>query len=89
MTFGLKKDYKEQPHFSRFPIEQDLVSPCGKTWDRLETHFYHYDPTLAPEGKTVMACSFYTKNGNYWIDLRKNDRKKYREIKKQFIESLK
>ena len=88
VTFGLKKDYKEQPHFSRFPIEQDLVSPCGKTWDRLETHFYHYDPTLAPEGKTVMACSFYTQNGKYWIDLRKNDRKKYRAVKQQFIDDL-
>ncbi len=88
VTFGLKRDYKELPHFSRFPIEKELHSPCGKTWDRLETHFYHYDPTLAPEGKTVMACSFYTRNGNFWIDLRKNDRKKYRETKAQFIRDL-
>ena len=88
VTFGLKKDYKEYPHFSRFPIEKHLQSPCGKTWDRLETHFYHYDPTLAPAGKTVMACSFYTKNGKYWIDLRKNDRKKYRIEKQKFIDDL-
>jgi phytoene dehydrogenase-like protein len=88
VTFGLKRDYKEYPHFNRFPIEKELHSPCGKTWDRLETHFYHYDPTLAPAGKTVMACSFYTKNGQYWIDLRKNDRKKYREVKNQFISEL-
>lgn len=88
-TFGLKKDYKEYPHFSRFPISTKLESPCGTSWVRLETHFYHYDPTLAPEGKTVMACSFYTRNGNYWIDLRKNDRKKYREEKEKFIEALK
>jgi phytoene dehydrogenase-like protein len=88
VTFGLKRDYKEQPHFIRFPITTQLVSPCGTKWDRLETHFYHYDPTLAPEGKTVMACSFYTKNGQYWIDLRKNDRKKYREEKLKFIASI-
>lgn len=88
VTFGLKRDYKEYPHFSRFPIQSPLHSPCGKSWDRLETHFYHYDPTLAPAGKTVMACSFYTKNGNYWIDLRKNDRKKYREMKTKFTSDL-
>lgn len=88
VTFGLKHDYKEEPHFNRFPIATDLKSPCGKTWNRLETHFYHYDPTLAPAGKTVMACSFYTKNGNYWIDLRKNDRKRYRAEKQQFIDDI-
>ena len=88
VTFGLKKNYNEQPHFSRFPIDKKLESPFGTSWNRLETHFYHYDPTLAPEGKTVMAYSIYTKNGNYWIELRKNDRKKYREEKQQFINAI-
>ncbi|HMN32107.1 MAG TPA: NAD(P)/FAD-dependent oxidoreductase [Chitinophagaceae bacterium] len=88
VTFGLKRDYKEQYHFNRFPINTKLNSPCGKSWDRLETHFYYYDPTLAQEGKTVMACSFYTSNGKYWIDLRKNDRKKYREEKQKFVDDL-
>lgn len=88
VSFGLKKTYKEYPHFHRFPIELQLKSPCGTTWDRLEVHFYNYDPTLAPEGKTVMACSFYTTNGNYWINLRKNERVKYREEKTKFVNSV-
>ena len=88
VSFGLKKSYKNYPHFSRFPTEVKLESPCGKSWDRLEAHFYNYDPTLAPEGKTVMACSFYTTNGQYWIDLRKNDRPKYRAEKKKFTDAL-
>lgn len=88
VTLGLKKNYKNQPHFFRFPIDTKLESPCGANWERLETHFYHYDPTLAPEGKTVMASSFYTTNGQYWIDLRKNDRPKYRLEKKKFTDSL-
>lgn len=88
VSFGLKKQYKELPHFTRFPISTKLESPCGTSWVRLETHFYNYDPTLAPEGKTVMACSFYTRNGAYWIDLRKNDRKKYREEKEKFVAAI-
>lgn len=88
VSFGLKKTYKEQNHFYRFPSAHTLESPCGTKWDRLETHFYNYDPTLAPEGKTVMACSFYTTNGNYWINLRKNERAKYREEKTKFVNSL-
>ncbi len=87
-SFGLKKDYKEYPHFYRFPTEVRLQSPCGTSWDRLEVHFYSYDTTMAPKGKTVMACSFYTTNGNYWINLRKNERVKYREEKKKFTDTL-
>ena len=87
-SFGLKKAYKNNPHFIRFPIDKKLESPCGTSWERLETHFYNYDPTLAPDGKTVMACCFYTTNGDYWINLRKNDRPKYREEKKKFVNSL-
>lgn len=88
VSFGLKSDYKNQPHFYRFPVNKKLESPCGTSWERIETHFYHYDPTLAPEGKTILACCFYTTNGNYWIDLRKNNRVKYREEKAKFVESL-
>lgn len=88
VSFGLKKDYKGYPHFYRFPTEVSLHSPCGTSWERLETHFYNYDPTLAPEGRTVMACSFYTTQGKYWIDLRKNDRATYREVKRKFVDDL-
>ncbi len=88
VSFGLKKKYDGYPHFIRFPIKGKLESPCGTSWERLETHFYSYDPTLAPEGKTVMACSFYTLNGKYWIDLRKNERPKYREVKTKFTTDL-
>ena len=88
VSFGLKESYQNFPHFYRFPTDVKLISPCGTSWDRLEVHFYNYDPTLAPEGKTIMACSFYTTNGNYWINLRKNDRVKYREEKIKFTSSL-
>lgn len=88
VSFGVNKSFEGHGHFSRFPISETLSSPCGKSWDRLEVHIYNYDPTLAPKGKTVIACSFYTKNGTYWIDLRKNDRAKYREEKTKFCKAV-
>jgi phytoene dehydrogenase-like protein len=87
-SFGINKPLKDEPHFIRFPITKTLISPCGTTWDRLEVHIYNYDPTLAPTGKTVIACSFYTSNGEYWINLRKNNRAKYREEKAKFCSSI-
>ncbi len=88
VSFGITIDMKHRAHFSRFPITKAIVSPDGNTYTRLEAHFYNYDPTMAPAGKTVVVSSFYTTNGDYWIDLRKNDRKKYREYKQQFADAV-
>ena len=87
-SFGIANEFKDFPHYSRFPIDTEIVSPDGTVYNRLEVHIYNYDPTLAPAGKTVVTVSFFTKNRNYWIDLRKNDRKRYREEKKLFLEQV-
>jgi phytoene dehydrogenase-like protein len=87
-SFGLAGEFKEVPHFSRFPLETALVSPDGTVYTRLEVHVYNYDPTLAPTGKTVVTVSFYTKERDFWINLRKTERAKYRQVKAQFAEQI-
>ncbi len=64
------------------------MSPDGSTYNRLEVHIYNYDTTLAPEGKTSVTVSFYTKNREFWIDARKHDRPKYREAKNDFTQKV-
>ena len=88
LGFGINADLKDHPHFSRYPLTEDLILPDGTKYDRLEVHIYNYDPTMAPAGKTAVVVSFYTKNGDWWIDLRKNNRQKYREVKKEFTEKI-
>ncbi len=87
-SFGINKDLSDQPHFSRFPLSTPILSPDGTQYERLEVHIYNYDPTLAPKGKTSVVVSFYTEKADYWIDLRKNDRPKYREAKKQMLGTI-
>lgn len=88
LGFGINADLSEHPHFSRFPLNEILTLPCGTVYDRLEVHVYNYDRTMAPEGKTSVVVSFYTKKGDWWIDLRKNNRPEYRRVKKEFIEKI-
>lgn len=88
LGFGINADLKDHPHFSRYPLTEDLILPDGTKYDRLEVHIYNYDPTMAPAGKTAVVVSFYTKNGDWWIDLRKNNRQKYREVKKEFTDKI-
>lgn len=88
LGFGIADEFKDQPHFSRFPLKEDLILPDGTKYDRLEVHIYNYDKTMAPAGKSSVIVSFYTKNGDWWLDLRKNDRPKYREVKKEFTQKI-
>lgn len=88
LTLGVKEDFSEFPHFFRFPLKKEFCSPDGTAYKRLEVHIYNYDKTLAPEGKTVIAVSLYTKNGQFWIDLRNDDPEEYRRNKKLFADTL-
>jgi phytoene dehydrogenase-like protein len=87
-SFGINKDLSALPHFFRFPLQEDLVSPDGTKYHRFEIHIYNYDPTLAPEGKTSVTVSFYTTKRDFWIDARAQDRPKYRAAKEEFTQKI-
>lgn len=87
-SFGVALDLKDYPHFSRFPLETELCSPDGMQYNRFEIHVYNYDPTLTPAGKSCVIVNFYTQCADYWIELRKNQRQEYRNIKKEWIEKV-
>jgi len=88
ISLGVGRDFKEHPHFFRFPMKNEYRSPDGTIYNRIEVHIYHYDPFLAPEGKTVIAMSFYTRQGDFWIDLRNNDREEYDRLKSDFAKTM-
>lgn len=88
VSLGVSRNYKEYPHFFRFPMQSEYVSLDGTRYNRLEVHIYHYDPTLAPEGKTIIVMSFYTRNGEYWINLRNDDRDAYKQKKEEFANAM-
>lgn len=88
VSLGVSRDFKEFPHFFRFPVEQEYTSPDGTVYNRIEAHIYHYDKSLAPEGKTVIAMSFYTRNGDFWINLRESNREEYKRCKNSFATAM-
>ena len=88
VSLGVGRTFKEYPHFFRFPFKNGYRSPDGTVYDWMEVHIYHYDPTLAPEGKTIIVMSFYTRNGEFWINLRNNDLGEYNRCKKDFESTM-
>jgi phytoene dehydrogenase-like protein len=88
VSLGIKREFKEFPHFFRFAMKPELISPDGTKYKFLECHFYNYDSTLTSKGKTVVSFSFYTVNSDYWIDLRRNDKEAYNKAKMKFAEEV-
>ncbi len=85
---GLNCSLRDFPSFSRFPLEAPLLSPDGTKYERIEMHIHNYDTTLAPEGKTVVSVSLYTKNGDYWIKLREADLVSYNKTKTELAQQV-
>jgi phytoene dehydrogenase-like protein len=88
VALGVSGTFDNLPHFFRFPLDEDLVSPDGSRYSRLEVHVYNYDPTMAPAGKTVITISYYTVEGDYWINLRDSDKKAYDIQKNHFAQQI-
>ncbi len=88
VSLGVGRSFKEYPQFFRFPIKNHYLSADGTVYDWMEVHIYHYDSTLAPEGKTIIVMSFYTRNGEFWINLRNNDKETYDRKKEEFAASM-
>ncbi len=88
VSLGVAANYNQHPPFMRFPLDRKLVSPDGTEHNRMEIHLNNYDPSAAPAGKTVVYLSFYTRQADFWIDLREKDYPGYLEQKQDFAEQI-
>lgn len=67
------------PHFLRLAVSGAL--PDGTLFEQLEIEVGNFDPALAPEGKATLTANFTTREGEWWISLRKSDFDAYRRAK--------
>ncbi|MBW6461182.1 MAG: NAD(P)/FAD-dependent oxidoreductase [Bacteroidales bacterium] len=88
VSLGVTGSLDDWSHFFRFPLPETLHSPDGMTYERFEVHIYNYDPTLAPEGRTLLSVSFNTDYGDFWIGLYHSDRQAYDRMKGEFANKI-
>jgi phytoene dehydrogenase-like protein len=62
------------------------VTIAGRERETLNVKMYNFDPTLAPEGKTVLRVKFNT-DYDYWENLHK-DSERYKAEKKQIVDTV-
>jgi phytoene dehydrogenase-like protein len=83
VSLGVSRTFPGISHSLVFPLEKPLVLDPGTEKKDIMFHIYNYDPTLAPQGKTVVVTLLPTYNYQYWVDLREHDKEKYKAEKER------
>jgi len=82
---GVGRDLSDEPQIvtgSDVPLAQ-VFDLGGRTYDRLHVRIHNFDPTLAPQGKTVLTCMLEA-DEPYWQRLRADDKARY-EAEKRLV----
>lgn len=87
LFLGVNCPMSSEPHFGRFLVPEFFL-PDGTRFDHLEVEVYNHDPYLAPSGKVTMVVNLLTREGQWWINLRNDDRPAYLTAKKRLTDVL-
>jgi phytoene dehydrogenase-like protein len=88
VSLGISRAFPDAPHTLAFPLEKPLVIDPGTSTGDIGVRVFNFDPTMSPEGKTVIICVLSTYNYKYWVDLRENNKKKYNDEKKRITDEI-
>lgn len=92
ISLGLKRSFDGDSHKMAFKATKPIYIDESATATIIPITIYNFDPTLAPEGHTVIIGIFDTTNAGYWQDLRRNNPDKYKQeksrIANEFIHAL-
>jgi phytoene dehydrogenase-like protein len=88
VSLGVARKFDNEPHSLLFPPKKPIVVDESIHHEYLPVRIFNFDPTLAPEGKTSLTVMLGTYNHEFWVDLRKNDREKYRREKERIANEV-
>ncbi len=87
VSLGVNRSFKELPisNGNMFEFAEPFFVG-GVEQKLLEVHIYNFDPTLAPEGRTLLTVMFQT-DFDYWKKLREND-EQYQAEKEKIADTV-
>lgn len=88
VSLGVARKLDDEPHALFFPLKKPLVVDKSINYEYLPVRIFNFDPTLAPEGKTCISVMLGTYNYEFWVDLRKNNKEKYRQEKERIANEV-
>jgi phytoene dehydrogenase-like protein len=88
VSLGVTRKFDNEPHSLVFPLKKPIVVDKSINYEYLLVRIFNFDPTLAPEGKTSITVMLGTYNYEFWVDLRKNNKEKYRQEKERIANEV-
>jgi phytoene dehydrogenase-like protein len=83
VALGVDRDCSDLPHAISPWFTDPITLPDGTSHNRFGVNVYRYDPTLAPQGKTLITVLMNTWEAAQWEQLYQEDRRRYEEEKKR------
>ena len=85
VSLGVDMDFSNEPDYLTLSLPlEDPVSVGGREFHSIEFKHYAFDPTLAPEGKTVVEVIYMSDNFEYWEELY-SDPNAYKQEKERIL----
>lgn len=88
VSLGLSRGFTGEPPMLVFPMARPLIVDHTTTHEDITFEVFNFDPTLAPEGKTVLGVILMTNNFEYWDGLRRTDTREYRAQKERIADQV-
>jgi phytoene dehydrogenase-like protein len=88
VSLGIASDLSNEPGHLMLLLDSPLIIDPGTSMDAFTFRIFHFDPTLAPRGKTAVTCFLPTYNFSYWVDLQRNKPARYEEEKRRIAGTI-
>jgi phytoene dehydrogenase-like protein len=87
VSLGVKKMFTDTPHTLNLVLPEPLLVDDQTTLDCFEVESFHSKSGLCPEGTTMMTIRLPARY-QFWLDLKKNDPRRYRAEKKNLLRKI-
>jgi len=88
ISFGVARKFDEYPRAVVIFPEQPLTTDRASRYEGVLVRIFGFDPTLAPEGKTVITAWILTREHEYWDNLKRTAPEQYEAEKNRIAEEV-
>lgn len=88
VSFGVARIFENEPNMVILALRQPLTVDRGPKCEQVMVRIFSFDPTLVPEGKTVITVMIVTREHDYWDDLKRNAPEQYKAEKDRIAEKV-
>lgn len=88
VSFGVARKFDDYPRAVVMFPEQPLTTDRVSKYEGVMVRIFGFDPTLAPEGKTVITAWILTREHEYWDNLKRTTPKEYEAEKNRIAEEV-